>query len=199
MKTKQCPIEQASKCGALAELLALAAADVIELFFGDESGFWQTPVVARAWQFSGEEIRILPERGRRLSVFGVLNLECEGRFWTSETTIKSEFIVDCLENWILNKSERPRVLVLDNARIHRSRLVQSKLEEWEAKDFYIFHLPAYSPHLNIIEILWRRMKYEWLKAKDYISFERLKGAIREILDKLGTEYKIEFKERAIIK
>ena len=199
MKTKQCPIEQTSKCEALAELLALAAAGVIEIYFGDESGFWQTPVVARAWQFAGEEIRILPERGRRLSVFGVLNPECEGRFWTSETTIKSEFIVDCLEDWTATKSERPRVLVLDNARIHRSRLVQSKLEEWEAKEFYIFHLPPYSPHLNIIEILWRRMKYEWLKAEDYISFERLKTAITEILEQLGTEYKIEFKKRVFIK
>ena len=91
------------------------------------------------------------------------------------------------------------MLVLDNARIHRSRLMQSKLDEWESKDFYIFHLPAYSPHLNIIEILWRRMKYEWLKAEDYISFERLKAAIREILDKLGTEYKIEFRDRTNIK
>ncbi len=183
----------------MAELLALAAAGIIELSFGDESGFWQTPVVARAWQFSGEEIRILPDKGRRLSVFGVLNADCEGRFWASETTIKSEFIVDCLEDWMATQSDRPRVLVLDNARIHRSRLVQSKIEEWEAKDFYIFHLPPYSPHLNIIEILWRRMKYEWLKAEDYISFERLKAAIREILDKLGTEYKIEFRDRTNIK
>ena len=172
---------------------------MIEISFGDESGFWQTPVVARAWQFSGEEIRILPERGQRLSVFGVLNHNCEGRFWTSQTTIKSEFIVECIENWIADKSDKPRVLVLDNARIHRSRLVQSKLEEWEAKEFYIFHLPAYSPHLNIIEILWRRMKYEWLKAEDYESFEKLKAAITEILEQLGTEYKIEFKERPIIK
>jgi len=46
--------------------------------------------------------------------------------------------------------------------------MQEKLPEWEEKDFYIFNLPTYSPHLNIIEILWRRMKYEWLKPEDYI-------------------------------
>jgi len=108
-------------------------------------------------------------------------------------------VVDCLEQWIAGKSDKPRVLVLDNARIHRSRLVQSKLAEWEEKDFYIFNLPPYSPHLNIIEILWRRMKYEWLKPEDYASFEKLTEAIKEILSQLGTEYKIKFKDRRFIK
>ncbi len=199
MKKRQCPIEQQSKREALVELLALAAVGVIEIFFGDESGFWQTPVVARAWQFAGEEIRILPEKGKRLSVFGLLNFDCEGRFWTSEKTIKSEFVVDCLEQWVAEKSDTPRVLVLDNARIHRSKLMREKLVGWEEKGFYIFNLPTYSPHLNIIEILWRRMKYEWLKPEDYASFEKLTEAIQAILRQLGTEYKINFKDRVFIK
>ncbi len=108
--------------------------------------------MARAWQFRGEEIRLLAEKGRRLAVFGLLNLNCEGRFWTTEKTIKSEFVVACLEEWIKDKSDKPRVLVLDNARIHHSPLVGSRLAEWEEKGFYIFNLPPYSPHLNIIEI-----------------------------------------------
>ncbi len=199
MKKRQCPIEQASKCEALAELLALAAASVIEIYFGDESGFWQTPVIARAWQFRGEEIRILPEKGSRLAVFGLLNLNCEGKFWTSEKAIKTEFVVDCLEEWIKAKSRRARVLVLDNAAVHRSKLMRSKLAEWEEKEFYIFNLPPYSPHLNIIEILWRKMKYEWLKPDDYVSFEKLTEAIKEILSNIGTEYKIKFKGRTFVK
>ena len=83
MKARQCLVEQKSKKEALAELLALAAVGLIEICFGDESGFWQMPVIARAWQFAGEEIRILPEQGKRLSVFGFLNLDCQGKFWTS--------------------------------------------------------------------------------------------------------------------
>jgi len=199
LKNKQCPIEQASKKEALAELLALAAVGLIEVFFGDESGFWQNPVIARAWQFAGEEIRLLPDRGKRLSVFGLLNQKCEGKFWASEKTIKSEFVIECLEEWIKDKTDQVRVLVLDNARIHRSQKMQGKLAEWEEKGFYIFNLPTYSPHLNIIEILWRRMKYEWLKPEDYVSFEKLTEAIKEILSNLGTEYKINFQDRTLIK
>jgi transposase len=199
LKAKQCPIEQESKKEALAELLALAAIGLIDLYFGDESGFWQNPVIARAWQFTGEEIRLFPEKGKRLSVFGFLSLNGEGRFWTNEKTIKSEFVIECLEEWLKDKGEKPTVLVLDNAKIHRSRLIQSKLEEWEEKGFYIFNLPPYSPHLNIIEILWRKMKYEWLKPEDYASFEKLTQAIKEILSHLGTEYKINFTDRVFIK
>ena len=77
--------------------------------------------------------------------------------------------------------------------------MQSKLAEWEEKGFYIFNLPPYSPHLNIIEILWRKMKYEWLKPKDYLSFESLTTAIQEILSKLGAEYKINFRDKVFIK
>ncbi len=193
MKKKQCPIEQASKKEAL------AAVGLIDLYFGDESGFWQNPVIASAWQFAGEEIRLFPEKGKRVSVFGVLNLKGEGRFWTNEKTIKTEFVIECLEQWLVEKGEKPTVLVLDNARIHRSKKMQEKVVEWEEKGFYIFNLPSYSPHLNKIEILWRKMKYEWLKPEDYASFEKLTEAIREILSQLGTEYKINFTDRAFIK
>lgn len=172
---------------------------MIDVYFGDESGFWQNPVIARAWQFRGEEIRILPEKGKRLSVFGLFNPGCEGKFWASEKAIKTEFIIDCLEEWLEDKFEKPRVLVLDNARIHRSKLMQAKLAEWEERGFYIFHLPPYSPHLNIIEMLWRKMKYEWLKPEDYLSFGNLTTAIKEILSNIGTEYKINFQDSIFIK
>lgn len=171
---------------------------MIEVYYGDESGFWQNPVVSRAWQFRGEEIRWLPEKGRRLSVFGLLNRKCEGKFWASETTIKTEFVIDCLEGWLTDKREQPRGLVLDNAKIHRSKKTQEKLAEREEKRFYIFFLPPYSPHLNIIEIRWRKMKYEWLKPEDYLSLESLRKAIKEILSNLGTHYKINFRGRAFI-
>jgi len=172
---------------------------LIELYFGDESGFWQNPVIASAWQFAGEEIRLFPEKGKRLAVFGLLDASCRGHFWTTAETIKSEFVIECLEQWLADKGEKPRVLVLDNAKIHRSKLMQSKLAEWEEKGFYIFNLPPYSPHLNIIEILWRKIKYEWLKPENYFSFESLTTAIQEILSNLGAQYKINFRDRTFIK
>ncbi len=199
MKTKQCAIEVAGKTEALAELVELETEAIIELFFGDGSGFWQTPVVARAWQFPGEEIRITPERGKRLAVFGFLRRTNEARMWTTQKPVTAQFVVDCIEEWMPEKLVKPRVLVLDNARIHRSRLVRSKLAEWEEKNLYVFFLPTYSPHLNLIETLWRKMKYEWLKPEDYASFEILSTAVKKILNEIGSQYKIKFKDKVFIK
>lgn len=199
MKAKQCPVERAVKQEGLGELCSLELQNLIELYFGDESGFCNVPVVARAWQFRDEEIRITPQRTKRLNVFGFLNRKCEARTWTSNNAVTAQFVVDAVQEWVQEKLPKPRVLVLDNARIHRSRLMQSKLAEWEEKNLFIFYLPTYSPHLNLIETLWRKMKYEWLRAEDYISFEALTEAVKKILQEIGNEYKIKFKDRASTK
>ncbi len=118
--------------------------------------------------------------------------------WTSESSVNAQFVVDCIEQWTPEKLVKPRVLVLDNARIHRSRLVRNKLAEREEKNLYIFFLPTYSPYLNLIERLWRKMKYEWLKPEAYASFEKL-TAVKKILNEIGSQYKIKFKDRVSIK
>jgi transposase len=94
------------------------------------------------------------------------------------------------------------VIVLDNASIHRSEKFNAKLLEWSKKELRIFHLPPYSPHLNIIECfdlaqqptLWRKVKYKWLKPGDYASWETLKKALENILSSVGKELKIDFGE-----
>jgi hypothetical protein len=56
----------------------------------------------------------------------------------------------------------------------------------------IKYLPAYAPELNLIEILWRFMKYYWLPFSAYASFPCLYEAIAQILTRVGTEYTIAF-------
>lgn len=57
-------------------------------------------------------------------------------------------------------------------------------------DIKIFYLPKYSPHLNSIEILWRKIKYEWLRAKDYLTFETLEKVLEGIFSEFGNTYSI---------
>ena len=45
------------------------------------------------------------------------------------------------------------MVVLDNARVHTSKAFQERREAWEKRGLFIFYLPPYSPHLNLIEIL----------------------------------------------
>jgi transposase len=76
--------------------------------------------------------------------------------------------------------------VLDNASVHRSKLFVSKIEQWMAKDLYIFYLPQYSPHLNIIETLWRFIKYEWIEIEAYLSWENLVKNLENIFNQIGS-------------
>ncbi|MCT7986192.1 transposase, partial [Laspinema sp. A4] len=41
--------------------------------------------------------------------------------------------------------------------------------------------PTYSPHLNLIEILWRFIKYEWLNLDAYSCWGSLVNSIETIL------------------
>ncbi|MBO0861095.1 MAG: transposase, partial [Chloracidobacterium sp.] len=54
---------------------------------------------------------------------------------------------------------------IDGASTHKSEEFQARLEEWEARGLYIYLLPAYRPELNLIEILWRMIKYDWLPIR----------------------------------
>ena len=46
--------------------------------------------------------------------------------------------------------------------------------EGKERKLTIYPIPPYSPELNIIEIVWRKIKYEWLPFSAYESFLSLK-------------------------
>ena len=64
--------------------------------------------------------------------------------------------------------------------------------ELDPKRLKIFWLPTYSPHLNLIEILWRFLKYEWIKVSAYQSRDSLVAYTKNVLDNFGKEYVINF-------
>lgn len=70
-------------------------------------------------------------------------------------------MIACIESFFA-KQLKPTVLVIDNASIHTSNIILKKQEEWKEEGLTIFFLPKYSPELNIIEIFWRFIKYNWL-------------------------------------
>ncbi|MCP6760266.1 MAG: transposase [Fischerella sp. CENA71] len=84
------------------------------------------------------------------------------------------------------------VLVIDNSSIHTSNALLDKQEEWKDKGLTLFFLPTYSPELNIIERLWRFIKYQWLQIDAYSSWESLVEAVENIFRNFGDKYIINF-------
>ena len=88
--------------------------------------------------------------------------------------------------------DRPTVLVLDNASIHWATCVQQRLNAWRTAGLQLQFLPAYSPELNRIEILWRFLKHYWLTPPDYDSLDTLHQRLQTILKRIGTDYTVSF-------
>jgi len=65
-------------------------------------------------------------------------------------------------------------------------------ERWKAKNVVIEYLTPYSPQLNRIEILWRRLKYHWLPLEAFESISSLRQHLSAVLNGIGTKYQIVF-------
>jgi len=67
-----------------------------------------------------------------------------------------------------------------------------KVDEWQARGITIFTLPSYSLQLNLIEILWRFIKYEWLEIEAYSNWQTFVDSVEKILREFGENYVINF-------
>ena len=147
-----------------------------------------------AWQKANETIGIPSKLTRNISTLGFLDINNQNLFsYTMHDKVDSEVVVAIFDEFVKTIS-KTTVVVLDNASIHRSKLFKSNIEKWKKKGLLLFYLPPYSPELNLIEILWRRMKYHWIELDAYTSFENLKNFIEKILANYGNgDYEILFK------
>lgn len=165
----------------------------IDLYYGDETGVSTAGYCPYAWQHKDEDLSVaaLPITRQRLNCFGCISRT--NQFWSATTTkaIDGEFIFEQL-NAFSQTLTKPTVLVLDNARIHKTDKILKHLEQWQQRNLYIFYLPPYSPHLNIAETLWRVMKGKWLEVKDYSSAQTLFEATKKCLSEVGITRTIHF-------
>jgi transposase len=175
----------------LGELENLSEEGLIDLYYGDESRVSLEPCIPYGWQFPDEEVFMPTQKGAGLNCFALLTRSNQCLIETSRATINSQFVLDRLEDLSIGL-KKPTVIVLDNARIHTSQIIKDRLKIWQQRGLYIFYLPRYSPHLNIVEILWRKLKYEWLSPIDYQDKENLFYQIRLALTSIGENLFIEF-------
>ncbi len=176
----------------LAELAKKEASGLIDVVYGDQSGFNLAAKVVYAWQKRRERIEILASRGKSQNVFGLLWNRCQ-RFesFVFEGVLDSHIIIGCLD-LMAQSLEKQTWLVLDNAPIHRSEEFAEKIKEWEKLGLKIYFLPAYCPDLNKSEMLWQKIKYDWLSWEAYSSYKNLCQELDQVLSQIGLLYKSPF-------
>ena len=165
----------------------------IDLYYGDESRVSLEANVPYGWQFADEEIYMPTEKGGGLNLFGMIGRNNKLIYETTAGKIDSQFVLEQLEKFSMGL-KKLTVVVLDNATAHMAKKIRERLAVWQNRGLYIFYLPTYSPHLNIAETLWRKMKYEWLSPSDYFDKQQLHYSLRQILGAVGNSLKINFSE-----
>lgn len=173
-------------------LLSMEARDgLIDLRYFDQAGFTLAPCIPYAWQDTGTHIEVPCSNSKRLNVLGLMGKEGSFKSWVFDGTVSSAIVVAFFDE-LADSLTRPMAAVIDNASIHTSHEFTQNLEEWRKKGLIIVNIPPYSPELNLIEILWRKIKYEWMPFSAYQSFQTLKDSLFEILANIGSSYTINF-------
>lgn len=165
----------------------------IGLFYFDECGFTLEPPIPYAWQFPEEQLELPCSKSRRLNCLGFLSPDMLFHSFVFECSVNSDIVIACFD-WLSDRITQNTWVVIDTAPMHTSDAFEDKIPEWKSKGLFIQRLPTYSPELNLIEILWRFIKYFWLPFSAYESFQSLVQAVEDILRQVGSEYRIHFKE-----
>ena len=70
-----------------------------------------------------------------------------------------------------------RVVVLDNASMHRSRAVLDQRTALREQGIVLYFLPPYSPELNHIEPVFGVVKYHEMPERSYTTVDALRTAV----------------------
>lgn len=153
------------------------------LAFLDECGFSPTQPVNYSWTLPGSR-RFVPyeaPQGRRVNVLAALVQDGPepDLVWTSvPRSFKAEDLLAFVEHTV-PAGPGLRVVVLDNAGIHRSRVVKEARRALRQKGIVLYYLPPYSPELNDIEAYLGGIKAHDLPRRSYPQTNQLVHAIDE--------------------
>lgn len=163
----------------------------IDLRYLDEAGLSLVPSIPYGWQDKGSTIILKSQTSQRLNILGLFSTQNDLEYEMFTGTAKSERVIQFLDRFSQDL-KKLTVVALDQASIHTSDAMIGKLEEWRKKKLEIFWLPTYSPQLNLIELLWKFIKYEWIEVGAYKDWKSLVGYVKKVLSQVGDEYVINF-------
>jgi transposase len=129
-----------------------------EIHWGDETGLRSDDVRGRGYAPKGQTpvLRINAKR-EGLSVISTVTNKGEMRWKVFSGALNAKVLIAFLIR-LIRRSKRKIFLILDNLRVHHSKLVKKWIAENDKK-IEVFYLPSYSPELNPDELLNADLKH----------------------------------------
>jgi len=157
------------------------------VFYADESLVSLIPYVGRTWTFPDQHpvVRVSGKRGQHVGVTGAVN--AQGRLSFELTREHERFtaktFIRFLRKMRREHPDRPIVLIVDGAPIHKAKVVCSFVEENE--DWLQLEiLPPYSPEENPTEQSWGFIKTKKLNASTVKDKSELRRAVTKAMKDL---------------
>ena len=123
-----------------------------QIHWGDETGLCNTSQHGRSYAPRGKTPAIrLPAKKERINLISSITNQGKVRFMLYRNTMNSQTLIKFLKRLIKDVGHKV-YLILDNLRVHHSKIVRHWLEEHE-EQIELFFLPSYSPELNPDEYL----------------------------------------------
>jgi transposase len=136
-----------------------------------------TLTIVRAWFLAGIVPQIKSPVDRfKLSVYGAMG--CNGQLIVC---VEENFDADTFKRFLKTilsqaKTKKKILLVLDNAKYHHAKMLRDYLESIKDR-LELFFLPAYSPEINAIEMLWK-------KTRRGVTHNRYFNTLKEMANEL---------------
>ncbi len=138
--------------------------------------------VMKTWFLKGKQ-RIIPTFGKHegVKLVGCLDYETGRAYVEEHKKYDAEIFLHFLKNVLEQYPDGKTVMILDNAKIHHAKLLQSFLEENKERLELVF-LPPYSPNLNKIEELWGWMKDSVINNVFFHSRQEIRAAVQKFIN-----------------
>lgn len=141
------------------KIAACAKFENAEIHWGDETALVNTDVRGRGYQPKGQTPIAFAVGGSRqkLSMISTVTNQGKTRWMIVEENFDTDKFIEFLGALIKDAPQKV-FLIVDNLRVHHSKLVKAWAEEHKAQ-IELFYLPSYSPELNPDERLNADLKY----------------------------------------
>jgi len=134
-----------------------AKAENAEIHWGDETGIRNTSQYGRSYAPKGKTpVRKTMAKRISLNMISTVTNQGKVRFMTYEGTMNAQRFIVFLKR-LIKGSNRKIYLILDNLKVHHSKLVKAWVEK-NTDEIELFYLPSYSPEINPDEYLNNDLK-----------------------------------------
>ena len=154
-----------------------------EIYWGDETGIQNGVNLVRGYAPKGEKpvVRLVAKKSQ-VSMISAITNEGKVRFMMYRSAMTTDLLIRFMTR-LVKDAGRKVFLILDNLRVHHSKIVKQWLEDHK-EQIEAFYLPSYSPDLNPDEYLNGNLKTAVHSGKPIRDHKDLESKTRSFMKTL---------------